>query len=95
MMTLHIIPIKGSGRRSGKNASPIKPSAAQSSDTTMHTVADIIYEFGTEQIDQKLCEKEESGYQSNIAKINMIFTVKFQKRRGAKFAVTACVIKPM
>ena len=26
----------------------------------------MIYEFGTEQVNQKLCEKEESGYQSNV-----------------------------
>ena len=54
--------MKGSGKRSGKNASPTRPSEANISDT----ISDIIYKFGTEQINQKLCEKEESGYQSNI-----------------------------
>jgi len=36
-VTLHIIPIKGSGKKSGKNASPSRPSAANISDATMHT----------------------------------------------------------
>lgn len=54
----------------------------------------MIYEFGTEQVNQKLCEKEESGYQSNVVggRRNMVVTVKFQK--ALKFAVIACVIKP-
>lgn len=55
----------------------------------------MIYEFGTEQINQKLCEKEESGYQSNVTERNMVVTVKFQKRSGAKFAAIACVINPI
>ena len=41
----------------------------------------MIYEFGTEQINQKLCEKEESGYQSNVTERNMVVTVKFQKKK--------------
>ena len=40
----------------------------------------MIYEFGTEQVNQKLCEKEESGYQSNVTERNMVITVKFQKK---------------
>ena len=44
----------------------------------------MIYEFGTEQINQKLCEKEESGYQSNITERNMIVIVKFQKKKRCK-----------
>ena len=31
-----------------------------------HTIPDMVHEFGTEQVNQKLCEKEESGYQSNV-----------------------------
>ena len=41
----------------------------------------MIYEFGTEQINQKLCEKEESGYQSNVTERNMVVTMKFQKKK--------------
>lgn len=41
----------------------------------------MIYEFGTEQVNQKLCEKEESGYQSNVTERNMVVTVKFQKKK--------------
>lgn len=35
--TLHIIPMKGSGKSSGKNASPIRPSEANICDATMQT----------------------------------------------------------
>ena len=35
--TLHIIPMKGSGKSSGKNASPTRPSEANISDATMQT----------------------------------------------------------
>ena len=41
----------------------------------------MIYEFVTEQVNQKLCEKEESGYQSNVTERNMVVTVKFQKKK--------------
>ena len=41
----------------------------------------MIYEFGTEQVNQKLCKKEESGYQSNVTERNMVVTVKFQKKK--------------
>ena len=41
----------------------------------------MVHEFGTEQVNQKLCEKEESGYQSNITERNMVVTVKFQKKK--------------
>ena len=40
----------------------------------------MIDKFGTEQVNQKLCEKEESGYQSNVTERNMVITVKFQKK---------------
>ena len=35
--TLHRIPVNGSGRRSGRNARPINPAAAQTSEATMDT----------------------------------------------------------
>ena len=35
MITLHMIPIKGLGRRSGRNASPTSPAAAHISEVTI------------------------------------------------------------
>ena len=54
----------------------------------------MIYEFGTEQVNQKLCEKEESGYQSNITERNMVVTVKFQKKKRCEVCRNSLCDKP-
>ena len=74
-MTLIRIPPKGLGNRSGKTARPISPVAAHISDATTH-MRYPVHEFCTEQIYQKLREKEAGGDQGNPSKRNLIRIVK-------------------
>ena len=80
-----IIPIKGSGKSSGRNASPTSPKAELISEVTMHTRYPILStKSGTKQVNQQLGKEKAGGDQCNISKGNMIICVKFQKQQRCK-----------
>lgn len=73
MITLHMIPIKGLGRRSGRNASPTSHFRGYNTGT----VSDSVYIFCAECIYQKLSKEKTCRDQGDISKRNIIVMVEF------------------
>ena len=53
----------------------------------------MIYEFGTEQINQKLCEKEESGYQSNVTAVSYTHLDVYKRQLLSNDSGVAFIVK--